>query len=257
MARRTRTARAGRIRPRVARLARMRRDLGTFLRLGAARPGGARSAAPSWRAGSSLAVLIAQLVAAGAARPAAARRPRRAARQTRAGAAAGRRTARRSPAAARAAEPSGPGRAALTRGSGPRRSAAARPRRALGSARWPSCSGSPRDLAGEAEPLEPRDLLLAVAAAPGRRAAAPRISLRMRLRSWSAKCGVEAPMSWRTSSTVTWRLGAQALGLLGFGHARDLRALRLSTGWISSSVSMRAWTSTEIAFSSPMIQPWL
>ena len=31
----------------------------------------------------------------------------------------------------------------------------------------------------------------------------PAIRRRIRLRSWSAKCGVELPMSWRTSSTVT------------------------------------------------------
>ena len=67
-------------------------------------------------------------------------------------------------------------------------------------------------LAGEGEALEPRDLLLARAGAPGPPAAAPRISLRIRLRSCSAKCGVEAPISWRTSSTVTARFGARRSG---------------------------------------------
>ena len=66
------------------------------------------------------------------------------------------------------------------------------------------------DLAGEAEALEPRDLLLAEPARRIVRRAGRAISLRIRLRSCSAKCGVEAPISWRTSSTVTWCAGAGA-----------------------------------------------
>ena len=49
---------------------------------------------------------------------------------------------------------------------------------------------------------------------------------------------------------------AQALGLLGFGHARIYEPPGC-TGWISSSASIRDCTSTEIAASSPIIQPWL
>src|SRR3954447_14899570 len=36
------------------------------------------------------------------------------------------------------------------------------------------------------------------------------IRLRIRLRIWRAKCGVEAPISWRTSSTVGSRLTRSA-----------------------------------------------
>ena len=53
-------------------------------------------------------------------------------------------------------------------------------------------------------------------------------------------------------------LGAEALGLLGFGHGAGVyEPSPRSTAWISSSASIRAWTSTEIALSSPIIQPWL
>ena len=51
---------------------------------------------------------------------------------------------------------------------------------------------------------------------------------------------------------------AQALGLLGFGHAPDLSYEDgCCTGWISSSESIRDCTSMEIDDSSPTIQPWL
>ena len=67
------------------------------------------------------------------------------------------------------------------------------------------------DLAREGEPLE-----RAISCSPSRRAGSAggsgAISLRIRLRSWSAKCGVEAPMSWRTSSTVTWCSGRRRSG---------------------------------------------
>ena len=77
----------------------------------------------------------------------------------------------------------------------------------------------------------------------------------MRFRSCSAKCGVEAPMSWRTSSTVTsWP--ARRGWILGFAHGWRLGEGAF-TGTISSSESSRDWSSTEIACSSPMTQPWL
>src|SRR4051794_41915814 len=54
------------------------------------------------------------------------------------------------------------------------------------------------------------------------------MSRAMRLRIWSAKCGVDAPMSWRTSSSVTsWpalrRMGCSASDIDSLG----LRPLRL------------------------------
>ena len=72
-----------------------------------------------------------------------------------------------------------------------------------GSARWPSWKPSPR-----ISPVTPRRSSRAISCSPRRRAGSssgrPAISVRMRLRSCSAKCGVEAPISWRTSSTDTW-----------------------------------------------------
>ena len=56
-------------------------------------------------------------------------------------------------------------------------------------------------LAAEAEALQPGDLALAFDARRVPGAAGPAIRFAMRLRSCSAKCGVEAPISWRTSST--------------------------------------------------------
>ena len=67
------------------------------------------------------------------------------------------------------------------------------------------------DLADERDPVEPRDLALALEPGGMVGRAGPRISARIRSRSCNAKCGVEAPISWRTSSTVTSRPGTQAV----------------------------------------------
>ena len=64
----------------------------------------------------------------------------------------------------------------------------------------------------------------------------PSISFAIRLRSCSAKCGVEAPMSWRTSSTVTSWPGALRAGCSNFAHGLSSR-----TGEISRRASMRDW----------------
>ena len=77
------------------------------------------------------------------------------------------------------------------------------------------------DLAGAAELSQALDLALALD--PGRVVLRqPAISRAMRLRICSAKCGVEAPMSWRTSSTVTSWSALPADGTLGFAHGGGL-----------------------------------
>ena len=95
-----------------------------------------------------------------------------------------------------------------------------------------------------ARPFEPRDLALALDArrVVGRQVA--RSAARMRSRSCSAKCGVEAPISWRTSSTVTSWPGRRRSGCSAW-----LIWVRRSVwiGAISSRLSMRDCTGSEIA----------
>src|ERR1700744_5746102 len=68
----------------------------------------------------------------------------------------------------------------------------------------PSWAAVPRT-----SPVKPSRSRRAISVSPRTRAGSPAgsgaISVRMRLRSCSAKCGVELPISWRTSSTVTGR----------------------------------------------------
>ena len=113
------------------------------------------------------------------------------------------------------------------------------------------------DLARERDPLEPRDLALALepGGVVGRQRrdqlADPVAELEREVRGRGA----------HELAHVVDRhavLGAQALGLLGFGHGAGVyEPVAASTGWISSSASMRACTSTETAPSSPISQPWL
>src|SRR4029079_6991472 len=62
----------------------------------------------------------------------------------------------------------------------------------------------------------PRRSRRAISTSPSRRAGSssgrPAIRVRMRLRSWRAKCGVEAPISCRTSATDTWYCGRRRSG---------------------------------------------
>ena len=104
--------------------------------------------------------------------------------------------------------------------------------------------------------------------APGGRAGRPAISAAMRLRSCSAKCGVEAPISWRTSSTVTSsrRDALQAVGVLGLAHARLTRSSfglrdRRFGGRLAARADLEQGVDfglrrrDEIALSSPISQP--
>ena len=124
----------------------------------------------------------------------------------------------------------------------------ARRRRHARQRRQPGLGRVAADLAGERDPVQPGDLALALD--PGRMAGGQvrGSALRIRSRSWSAKCGVEAPISWRTSSTVTSRPGRRRSGMLGLAHF---------CGTASSRLSISAWTATEIALWSPITQPWL
>ena len=96
-----------------------------------------------------------------------------------------------------------------------------RARRARSLGRWSSSEGERPDavLVGEAAELarKPSFCRRAISRSPSIRAGwssgRPRISRAMRLRICSAKCGVEAPISWRTSSTVTSWSGALRMGL--------------------------------------------
>ena len=84
------------------------------------------------------------------------------------------------------------------------------------------------------------------------------MSFRMRLRICSAKCGRGGAHQLADVLHRHPVLRAQALGLLGFGHGAGVyEPPGRSTGAISSSVSMRACTSTVTADSSPISQPWL
>ena len=83
------------------------------------------------------------------------------------------------------------------------------------------------DLAAEAELLAGARSRARLRRAPGCSAGRPAISVAMRLRSCSAKWGVEAPISWRTSST-RHLAGAACLrctrrGILGLAQARVAR----------------------------------
>ncbi len=93
-----------------------------------------------------------------------------------------------------------------------------------GSGRSPSAGPSPRT-----SPVRPRLCRRAISRSPSRRAGwpagRPAISFAMRLRSCRAKWGVEAPISWRTSSTVTSR-AMLAAGVFGFAHAASPRPIR-------------------------------
>ena len=147
----------------------------------------------------------------------------------------------------RAREPCRPARATPVRRYG-RRPDPARP-----AARCPprgACRGSRR--------LTPSRSRRAISRSPSMRAGwsagRPGIRRAMRSRICRAKCGVEAPISWRTSSTdlVAGRL---ADGALGFAHGLLVGAGLDRAFLISRRQSMCACAGTEIALSSPTIQP--
>ena len=102
-----------------------------------------------------------------------------------------------------------------------------------GSGARPSSPGWPRT-----SPVRPRPRGGRSRARPrcgrGGRPAAARSSLAMRLRSCSAKCGVEAPISWRTSSTVTSRWGRARSGC-----SASLTAGRVGSSWPARSPAAR------------------
>src|SRR5829696_6355137 len=108
------------------------------------------------------------------------------------------------------------------------------------------------DLAGDAEALEPGDLELAEAAGgvvlrePGDQLADAVAQLQGEVRGGGAH---------QLADVVDRHLvlRAQALGLLGLGHG--VQSPPVLTGWISRRVSMRDWTSAEMAASSPISQP--
>ena len=155
--------------------------------------------------------------------------------------------ARRSAASTARGRAHDPGRVSAP---GLRRSAVGSSSPRLRSGRWPSCSGWPR--------TSPRTRAARAARSPARRARARVLGRQRRDQLADAVAELEGEMRRRGAhelAHVVHRdavLGAQALRLLGFGHGAQSTSPRRVDGLDLEQRSMRAWTSTETAASSPI-----